>query len=163
MAFKTAEAKIAAREATAARKAQDAQARAAADQQKAAEREEAAFRASPVGQATSANEQGHGFFEIQLTVGSSQRDSTIWGSNNTSWNKAKTQTHAGTLSAIEAAGWRLENVGYIFVITGESSRDKFLASGQQTAVSGHTVGIYLFRNTDTANGARRTRTAAAPA
>jgi hypothetical protein len=29
---------------------------------------------------------------------------------------------------------------------GESNRDKFMATGQQTAVSGETIGIYLFRN-----------------
>jgi hypothetical protein len=31
------------------------------------------------------------------------------------------------------------------MITGESSRDRILASGERTAVSGQTVGIYLFR------------------
>jgi hypothetical protein len=41
--------------------------------------EKAEFLASPVGQATTAKEQGQGFFEIQLQVGSSQRDRTVWG------------------------------------------------------------------------------------
>jgi hypothetical protein len=104
--------------------------------------------ASPIGQATTAKEQGQGFFEIQLKVGSSQRDSTIFGSNNTSIGQTKTQTHAGTLAAIEAIGWQLEHVGHVFVVTSESSRDKFLRTGQQTAVSGDTIGIYLFRNID---------------
>jgi hypothetical protein len=117
--------------------------RAAADAKRKAD---AAFAASPVGQAVAAKQSGQGFFEIQLQVGSSQRDSTIFGGNNFAMTKTKTVTHAGTLAAIEAAGWRLENVGYVFVVTGESSRDKFIASGQQTAVSGQTVGIYLFRN-----------------
>ena len=36
------------------------------------------------------------------------------------------------------------------MITGESSSDRILGTGQNTAVSGETVGIYLFRNTDTA-------------
>jgi hypothetical protein len=57
-------------------------------------------------------------------------------------------THAGTLAAIEAVGWKLEHVGYVFMITGESSRDKFLATGERTAVSGQTIGIYLFRRAD---------------
>jgi len=35
-----------------------------------------------------------------------------------------------------------------FVVTNESSRNKFWVSGQQTAVSGETIGIYLFRNPD---------------
>ena len=59
---------------------------------------------------------------------------------------SKTQTHAGTLAAIEAVGWRLEHVGYVFVVAEESSRRKLLK--EQTAVSGETIGIYLFRNTD---------------
>ncbi|GAA2494869.1 hypothetical protein [Terrabacter carboxydivorans] len=116
-----------------------------------AKREQDAFLASPIGQATTAKEQGQGFFEIQLKVGSSQRDSTVWGGNNFALSKVNTQSHAGTLAGIEAVGWRLEHVGYVFLITGESSRDKFMSSGQQTAVSGELVGIYLFRNTDQAD------------
>ncbi len=118
--------------------------RAAKDQ----ERSRREFLASPVGQATTAKEQSQGFFEIQLKVGSSQRDSTVFGSNNTNISQTKTQTHAGTLAAIEAVGWRLEHVGHVFVVTSESSRDKLLSSGQQTAVSGETLGIYLFRNVE---------------
>jgi hypothetical protein len=59
------------------------------------------------------------------------------------------QTHAGTLSAIEAIGWKFEHAGYIFMITGESSRDRIMATGERTTVSGQTVGIYLFRRVDT--------------
>ncbi|GAA3697182.1 hypothetical protein GCM10022399_12040 [Terrabacter ginsenosidimutans] len=120
------------------------------DEAARAERERDAFLASPIGQATTAKEQGQGFFEIQLKVGSSQRDSTVWGGNNFALSKVKTQSHAGTLAGIEGVGWRLEHVGYVFMVTGESSRDKFMSSGQQTAVSGELVGIYLFRNADPA-------------
>lgn len=137
------------------RKAARAEARAAKDAaneqakaEKEAARKDAAYRASPVGQAVAAREQDQGFFEIQLVVGSSQRDSTIFGGNNTNVSKVKQTTHAGTLAAIEAVGWRLEHVGYIFQVTSESSRDKFMASGQQVAVSGQTIGIYLFRAAD---------------
>jgi hypothetical protein len=90
-------------------------------------------------------------------VGSSQQDSTIFGSNNTTLGRTRAVTHAGTLAAIEAVGWRLEHVGYVFVVTSESSRDKLLASGQQVAVSGRTLGIYLFRNTDAQMAARGAR------
>jgi hypothetical protein len=34
---------------------------------------------------------------------------------------------------------------YVFVQTGEDSRDKFMASGQRTAIKGKIVGVYLFR------------------
>lgn len=112
------------------------------------ERSRREFQASPVGQATAAKEQNQGFFEIQLKVGSSQRDSTVFGSNSTNIARTKTQTHAGTLAAIEAVGWRLEHVGHVFIVTSESSRNKLMSSGQQTAVSGDTLGIYLFRNVE---------------
>lgn len=120
------------------------------DEAARAKEERDAFLSSPVGQAATAKEQGQGFFEVQLKVGSSQRDSTVWGGNNFALSRVKTQSHAGVLAAIEGVGWKLEHVGHVFVVTGESSRDKFMASGQQTAVSGETVGIYLFRNTDPA-------------
>ena len=122
----------------------DAALEAAADEA----RQRKAFLASPVGQASTAKTQGQGFFEIQLQVGSSQRDSTIWGDNNFALDNTKSQTHVGTLAAIERIGWRLEHVGHVFVVTSESSRDKFLSTGQQTAVSGNTIGIYLFRSVD---------------
>ena len=133
---------------TAEQKAAEQEAKALRDAQRGEERARTEFLASPVGQATLAKEQRQGFFEIQLKVGSSQRDSTVLGSNNYALSKNTTQSHAGTLAAIESVGWRLEHVGYVFVVTNESSRDKFLASGQQTAVSGETIGIYLFRSTD---------------
>jgi len=39
----------------------------------------------------------------------------------------------------------LVNGSFIFVVEGEQSRDKFMASGQNVAVKGQTVGYYLFR------------------
>jgi hypothetical protein len=125
--------------------------KAAADQQAAAaaqQRTAAAFQASPVGQATTAKEQKQGFLEVQLTVGSSQRVSSFFNADPTGVGSNRIATHAGTLAAIEAIGWHLEHVGYIFMITGESSSDRILGTGQNTAVSGETVGIYLFRNSD---------------
>jgi hypothetical protein len=124
----------------------------AARQQAAAvaARQQAAFLAGPIGQATTAKQGKQGFFEVQLTVGSSQRVSSIFNPDPTGSGENRTANHAGTLAAIEAVGWRLEHVGYIFMITGESSSDRILGTGQNTAVSGETVGIYLFRNTDAA-------------
>ncbi len=50
-----------------------------------------------------------------------------------------------TLNEICAQGWDLVNGTVVFVPTRQESRDKFLASGQQVAISGRTVGYYLFR------------------
>jgi hypothetical protein len=129
---------------------QQAAERAAAVAQLVQQRAAAAYQATPEGLAITAKQQNQGFLEIQLTVGSSQRVSSIFNSDPTGSGKNVTATHAGTLSAIEAIGWRLEHVGYIFMITGESSSDRILGTGQNTAVSGETVGIYLFRNSDMA-------------
>ena len=129
----------------------------AAEDQKAAElerrRAEAAFLASPEGVATTAKQQRQGFLEIQLVVGSSQRVSSIFNPDPTGSGENRTANHAGTLAAIESIGWRLEHVGYVFIVTGESSADRMFATGQNTAVSGETVGIYLFRNSDAAPSA----------
>ena len=40
-----------------------------------------------------------------------------------------------------------EHAGYFFMITGETSTARVFVSGDNTAVSGVTVGVYLFRNT----------------
>jgi hypothetical protein len=53
---------------------------------------------------------------------------------------------AATLDEIEKLGWRLEHVGYYFMITGETSTARVFVSGEATAISGVTIGVYLFRN-----------------
>lgn len=125
----------------------------AADEQRAAQQQQqqaqAAFLASPEGVATTAKQQRQGFLEVQLVVGSSQRVSSFFNPDPKGSGENRTANHAGTLAAIESIGWRLEHVGYIFMITGESSADRMFGTGQNTAVSGETVGIYLFRNSDT--------------
>ena len=60
----------------------------------------------------------------------------------------RTAGHADVLEAIEAEGWRLEHVGYVYRVISTVSRDKFLSSGQQEAVTGEIVGVYLFRAVD---------------
>jgi hypothetical protein len=110
-----------------------------------AEAQHRAWLGTPIGMATSAKESGNGFFEIELQIGSSRR-SVSFGSADSGNHKKSDFT--GLLSQIEDVGWKLVHVGYYFMITGETSRDKFLASGQNTAVNGKTMGVYLFRNSD---------------
>lgn len=116
------------------------------EEERKKEKEEKAHQAwlkSPIGMATQAKEQGNGFFEIELEIGSSKRE-VVFGSAD--FGSHRKSDFTGLLSQIESIGWRLEHVGYYFMITGETSRDKFLASGQNTAVNGKTMGVYLFRN-----------------
>lgn len=56
-----------------------------------------------------------------------------------------TGSSAGILGDIERVGWRLEHTGYFYMVTGETSTKKVLISGDQTAVTGITFGVYLFR------------------
>jgi hypothetical protein len=113
------------------------------DEIKAKEKAHQTWLQTPLGMATQAKESGNGFFEIELEIGSSKR-SVSFGTAD--FGKNKKSDYTGLLSQIEEIGWHLEHVGYYFMITGETSRDKFLASGQNTAVNGKTMGVYLFRN-----------------
>ena len=115
--------------------------------QKEADKKHQVWLQTPLGLATTAKETGNGFFEIELEIGSSKR-TVAFGTADFGGHKKSDFT--GVLSQIESIGWRLEQVGYYFLITGETSRDKFLASGQNTAVNGKTMGVYLFRNIDKA-------------
>jgi hypothetical protein len=128
------------------REAEEAQAQAArAEQVKAAEekRKRDAVLGTPVGAATAAKEAGETFFETQLRVG---RHTGTAGFGATD-GRHTTASSATTLGEIEKLGWRLEHTGYYFMITGETSTSRVLLSGEATAISGITVGVYLFRNT----------------
>lgn len=142
--FKSAEEKEAERKK---REAEEAQEQAAqAEQARLAEekRQREAFLASPVGAATAAKEAGETFFELQLRVGRHQ-GTAGFGSTD---GRHTTASSAGILGQIEKLGWRLEHTGYYFMLTGETSTARVFASGDATAISGVTIGIYLFRNTD---------------
>ena len=130
------------------KEAEQARAEAArAEQAKAAEekRQRDAFLASPVGAATAAKEAGQQFFEIQLQVGG-HVGSAGFGSAD---GRRTTSSSAATLGEIEKLGWRLEHASYFYMITSETSSDRVFVTGQATAVSGVTMGVYLFRNTTT--------------
>lgn len=116
--------------------------RAAAEEERAA----AEFWASPVGQARRAHESGDRFFQVQIT------HDTIDGYANAAWSgsgvsQRRRQNYGAPdlLGQVEAEGWRLEHASWVYVQTGQNSRDKFLASGQQVVVQGEVVGVYLFR------------------
>jgi hypothetical protein len=40
------------------------------------------------------------------------------------------------------------NGSFVFVETGQQSRDKFMSSGQNVSVAGATIGYYLFRRSE---------------
>lgn len=59
------------------------------------------------------------------------------------------QDFSQELQEIEAIGWKLEHVGYYFMITAETSRAKILSYGENYAVTGKTMGVYFFRRSST--------------
>ena len=61
--------------------------------------------------------------------------------------KSKGREQDSPIEQIESEGWTLANAGYVFQEIGSVSRDKFLSSGQQEAVSGRILGIYIFKRT----------------
>lgn len=141
--FKSAEEKEAERRK---REAEDAKLLAARQERaRAAEekRQRDTFLASPVGAATAAKEAGETFFEVQLQVGR-HTGTAGWGGTQ---GQHITASSAATLGEIERLGWRLEHTGYYFMMTGETSTDRVFVTGAATAVSGVTMGVYLFRNT----------------
>jgi len=140
--FKSAEEREAERREREAAQAREQAAR--AEQARIAEeqRKRDAFRATPVGAATLAMEDGQPFFEIQLKVGG-HTGTAGFGSTE---GRHTTLSSAATLAEIEKLGWRLEHAGYYFMVTGETSTARVFLSGEATAISGITVGVYLFRN-----------------
>jgi len=136
--FESAEEKAAKKQAR-----EEEQVRLAAQQQAAAEEKaRQTWLAGPVGRATSAKEANAEFFEVQLEVGA-HAGSASWGEAS---GRRSSTSSADTLGEIERAGWRLEHASHVFVMTGESSTDRVFSTGQNTAVTGAMVGVYLFRN-----------------
>ena len=115
----------------------------------AARKAEAAFWSSPQGKAAQAFERGDEFFQIEIP------HSSITGFANAAFNSStagkirRKLTRTDLLGQIEESGWRLEHADWVYIQTGQNSRDKFLASGQHVVVTGEVVGIYLFRRDDT--------------
>jgi hypothetical protein len=142
--FKSAEERAAERQRREAEQAKEQADR--AEQAKAAEeqRKRNAFLATPIGAATAAKEAGQQFFEVQLEVGG-HVGTAGFGSTD---GQRTALSSAAMLGGIEEVGWRLEHASYFYMITSETSSDRMFMSGEATAVSGVTIGVYLFRRTD---------------
>jgi hypothetical protein len=108
-------------------------------------KEQAAFAGSPAGKAREAFERGDKLFQYSANVMSQQAIIVAMvGSNTTQRSSDPTDV----LNSVCNEGWELVNGSFVFVETGQQSRDKFLASGQNVAVSGATMGYYLFRRSE---------------
>jgi hypothetical protein len=143
---KTAEEKEAAREVRERQQAAAHEARQREQEQRRVAAEEAAFDASPPGQARIAKQAGQRFFQLVMPIENVDRTVLAKISHEMNTRVKDTSDAVGAvLTAVEDEGWELFEAGFVFRETGGASRDKFLASGQQIAVIGDTLGIYLFK------------------
>lgn len=108
-------------------------------------KENRAFLDSPAGRARTAFERGDHVFQYSLDVMS--QDAVIVPMVGSSTNK-RTNDPVDVLNAVCREGWELVNGSFVFVEQGQQSRDKFMASGQNVAIKGTTVGYYLFRRVE---------------
>lgn len=102
-----------------------------------------AYTSGPVGQAQTAYANGDAFYQVEMEVSALVGSHSSFGSSENA--KENFSSPGSTLGQIEAIGWRLEHVGYVFVETGSTSTNRVLASGQGVVTKGHIAGIYLFR------------------
>jgi hypothetical protein len=129
------------------RKSEEEKAAAAAAKQaqkteEAIERARQAFWASAPGQARVAYERGDEVFQCAFDVMAQQAVVVaMTGAHTTKTTNDPTEI----LNAVCCEGWELLTGSFVFVEQGSESRDKFLASGQNVAVKGATVGYYLFK------------------
>lgn len=101
---------------------------------------------SPAGRARTAFERGDRIFQCSFDVMSQQAIIAIMIGSTTSKN---TSDPTQTLNAVCREGWELVTASFVFVEEGQQSRDKFLASGQNVAVKGRTMGYYVFKRNET--------------
>lgn len=130
-------------------KATDAERKQAAADAKAFRREgqaEDTFAKSPPGKARRARTAGQRYFQVELDIENVDRTGLAkLGHEMTTAVRSTSDGVGAMLTAIEDEGWELVTAGFTFRPTHAASRDKALVSGQQIAISGQTVGVYLFR------------------
>ena len=122
------------------KEAEEAARRQAAEQQRKAEE----FARSPVGQATSARQQGQPLFQFLLPLAELGGDSSYLGSSD---NRLHNLMQGTLLAEIEKVGWRLEQADAVFAETGATSSSRVLSTGEGTVTRGTIYGLYVFRAT----------------
>lgn len=103
------------------------------------------FWASPRGVARCARRSGRKLFQIELPVSRTAGEVYAFVGPQTATTPLSEDS---SLDGIEAEGWVLVHAGYVYRPLSASTRDKFMFSGQQEAMSGELVGVYVFRATE---------------
>jgi hypothetical protein len=106
------------------------------------EKKRKTFFNTPAGQARIAYDRGDHVFQYSIDVMSQQAIVVAMVGSTTA---QKTTDPVDVLNSVCREGWELVNGSFVFIEQGQQSRDKFMASGQNVAIKGTTVGYYLFR------------------
>lgn len=119
-------------------------------EQKAAERAQRDYEQwlqTPPGQARLAYQRGDVVLQIALDLAEHRGTIATLASPmpQGAYHSTRSNDVSSMLNRICAEGWDLINGTVVFVPTTQASRDKLSSSGQQVAISGRTVGYYLFR------------------
>ena len=103
------------------------------------------FWASPAGEARRAYDAGAHVFQFSIDV--MNQDAIIVAMVGSTTN-SKHVDPSDVLNSVCREGWELVNGDFVFVTTGQQSRDKFMSSGQNVAIAGTTMGYYLSRRNE---------------
>jgi hypothetical protein len=104
-----------------------------------------AFFATPAGQARLAYDRGDHVFQYAHDVMSQRAIIVAMVGSSTS---SSTADPVAILNSVCREGGEIVNGSFVFVEQGQESRDKFMASGQNVAIKGVTVGYYVFKRCD---------------
>jgi hypothetical protein len=104
-----------------------------------------AFFRTPAGQARTAFDRGDHVLQCSFDVMNQKAIIIPMVGGTTSQT---TSDPTAIINSVCHEGWELVTGSFVFVEQGQESRDKFLASGQNVAIKGTTVGYYLFRRCD---------------
>lgn len=140
--------------AQAARKDAQASEKQAQREAKAREKLRTSFFESPAGQARAAFESGDMVFQYETNVRSNKAvvRSIGFGSSASGQQTFTSRIARGpvaTLNTVASEGWEIVSASFVFVQTGQESRDKFMKSGQQVAIAGTVMGYYVFKRNET--------------
>jgi hypothetical protein len=111
-------------------------------EQTSSEQQWAAFYKTPLGKAYQAFERGDRVFQCSWDVERREGFTSVGG------KVLSTSTDGDPnefLNAICKMGWELVSGSFVFVPEKQHDRERFLGAGRNTAISGTTMGHYLFR------------------
>jgi hypothetical protein len=103
-----------------------------------------AFWTSPAGQARVAYNRGKVF---QYSTSVTSQKAIVVAMIGTAAPQ-QTSDPSVIANSVRNEGWELVSGSFVFVETGQQSRDKFMSSGQNVAISDGTIGYYLFKRSE---------------